>query len=256
MKNKSTDIYFFTGTGNTYLAAKKIAQTLEQNGCAVRLFDMAKSDPEKADLAKTIGVFFPIACWNTYPFVRRFINKLPKAQGTEAFVCSTMGDSSLKAAATIGDMLKNKGYSLIATKGFAMPNNLIAVQSEEKNIIKKDKAYAKMERFAADIANNAAKPEQTNVFLKFCFAVTAFITNLWESKLSQKLMRFNIIKEKCVKCGLCVKICPVKNISMKEYPVFDGGACQFCVRCISYCPQKAISKFLIFSSAQAIEISF
>ncbi|MDR3253832.1 MAG: 4Fe-4S binding protein, partial [Endomicrobium sp.] len=44
--------------------------------------------------------------------------------------------------------------------------------------------------------------------------------------------------------GLCVKICPVKNISFKEeYPILSGRKCQLCMRCISYCPEHAIKSF-------------
>jgi len=252
MKNKSVDIYFFTGTGNSYLAAKKITKTLEQNGCVVNLLDLAKAEPEKTDLSKTIGIFFPVACWNTYPFVRRFIGKLPKAAGTEVFVCSTMGGSSLKAAANIGNMLASKGYSVIGTKGFVMPNNFIGVKNEQKNADIREKAYLKMESFALDLVNGAAKPEYTNVFFKFCFLITGLITGMWERKFSQKMMRFNIVKEKCIKCRLCVDICPVQNISMQEYPAFDGNKCQFCMRCISYCPANAISKIFINKTYRAL----
>ncbi len=245
MRNKSVDIYFFTGTGNTYLAARKIKEVFEQNGCTVRLLNIEQNSPSEIDLSKTIAVAFPVACWNTYPFVRRFIKALPKASGTEAFVFSTMGDSSLKAAANFGDILKKKGYSLIATKGFKMPNNLISIQSEEKNIEKRNKAYIKIASFALDILNSAAKPEKTNIFFKMCLAVSSFITLLWEKKPAQKLINMKVIKEKCVKCGLCAKICPVKNISYKDFPYFDGNKCQICMRCVSYCPTGAIDSLFV-----------
>jgi len=42
LKNKVIDIYFFTGTGNTYIATKKIAEILETNGYTVNINDIAK----------------------------------------------------------------------------------------------------------------------------------------------------------------------------------------------------------------------
>lgn len=245
MNNKEIDIYYFTGTGNTYLATKKIAQTFTENGCSVRLFDIAKSNPLEIDFTKTLGFGFPTACWNTFPFVRRFFYNLPQSFGTEVFVFSTMGDSSLRAAAMIGDILKNKGYNVIATKGFKMPNNLIAIQSEAKNIVKREKAYLKIQSFAIDIFTEKSKAESVNIFLKFCFKISSFITNLWESKISQKIIRFKVSKKECTKCMLCVNICPVKNISFEDFPVFNGNKCQICMRCISYCPTNSIKSFLV-----------
>lgn len=245
MKTKSVDLYFFTGTGNTFLAAKKIAEVFKENDIKANLINIEKTDPKTIDLSKIIGLAFPIACWNTYPFIRRFIKNLPNAANTEIFVFSTMGDSSLKAAATIGNTLSKKGYSVIATKGFKMPNNLISVQSEEKNIIKRDMAFIKIKSFTLDMIHKTTKAEKTNIFFKFCFAISSFITSLWERTFFQKIIKFNLAKEKCTKCEICIKICPVENIKMKDYPEFNGNKCQVCMRCISYCPTRAIYKFPI-----------
>lgn len=253
MNNKNIDIYFFSGTGNTYLAAKKIAEIFTNNGCSVNLLPIEKSDPSKIDLSKTIGLGFTIACWNTYPFVRKFFENLPKAEGTELFVFTTMGDSSLKMAANTGHVLSKKGYSVIGTKGFCMPNNFLAVNSDDNNKKKINRAYMKIESFALDILNGASKAEKSNIFLRFCYAISKFITNMWNWKLSQKMMRLNLDKKKCIECKLCAEICPVKNISFSEYPAFDGNKCQFCLRCISYCPTKAIKKFFVLKTYRALD---
>lgn len=43
----------------------------------------------------------------------------------------------------------------------------------------------------------------------------------------------------CTKCGLCENLCPVSNIKLNEKPIHKNR-CQFCMRCIASCPQKAI----------------
>jgi ferredoxin len=253
LKTKIVDIYYFTGTGNTYLAAKKIETILKYNNCTVKINDIIKTDPQKINLLNTIGIGFPIACWNTFPIVKEFIYNLPQAFGTEVFIFTTMGDSSLKAAANYGNILKNKGYSPIGTNGFLMPNNFIAVQKEEKNIIKREKSYKKIEIFTNELVKGTLKIDKTNFFFKFCFAISNFITNKWKGKFFQKIIKFNIVKNKCTKCQLCIKICPVKNITFKNnYPIFDGQKCQLCMRCISYCPSHAIKSFLIRKTYKAL----
>jgi ferredoxin/flavodoxin len=253
VKNNSIDIYFFSGTGNTYLTAKKIADTFAKNGCLANLFPIEKSDPAKIDLSKTTGLGFPVACWNTYPFVRKFFENLPKAEGAEIFVFTTMGDSSLKMAANTGHILSKKGYSVIATKGFRMPNNFIAVRSDEQNKETIKRAYLKIESYAFDILNAVSKPEKTNIFLRCCYRISKFVTNTWTWKIAQTMMRLKLNKEKCTKCGLCAKICPVKSISYLQYPAFDGNRCQFCLRCLSYCPTKAIKKFFVLKTYRALD---
>ncbi len=51
-----------------------------------------------------------------------------------------------------------------------------------------------------------------------------------------------IIKEKCVKCGICVDSCPVekKAIRLKTYPQYNYKLCIKCFCCQEMCPQKAI----------------
>ncbi|MDR1941113.1 MAG: EFR1 family ferrodoxin [Endomicrobium sp.] len=244
MQSRQTNIYFFSGTGNTYLAAQKIKRVFEENENEVNLIRIEKSQPQSVDLSNTVGIAFTVACWNAYPFVREFIQNMPQAFGTEAFVFCTMGNNSLKAAANVGSILKDKGYKVTATKGFIMPNNFLGIQGEQRNKKTTEFTYAKIERFARDILNETSKPENTNFILKFFFAISAFVTNLWKTALFQKILNLKITKDLCVKCGFCAQICPTQNIEMRGYPFFKGK-CQICLRCSSYCPQKAISSLAV-----------
>ena len=47
---------------------------------------------------------------------------------------------------------------------------------------------------------------------------------------------------KCVKCGLCVRTCPVGAISKGDAVVVDNAKCSKCNSCIEVCPKKAISR--------------
>ena len=47
--------------------------------------------------------------------------------------------------------------------------------------------------------------------------------------------------EKCVGCGKCVGLCPMKNISLKHRLAFAGDTCTMCYRCVNTCPAKAIT---------------
>lgn len=45
---------------------------------------------------------------------------------------------------------------------------------------------------------------------------------------------------KCVKCGICKKVCPVKCITLQLYPTFDRSICIKCYCCQENCPHGAI----------------
>jgi len=47
-------------------------------------------------------------------------------------------------------------------------------------------------------------------------------------------------KEKCVKCGICSKKCPVDAIVLKPYPDCSHKKCIRCLCCIEVCPHDAV----------------
>lgn len=49
------------------------------------------------------------------------------------------------------------------------------------------------------------------------------------------------IHENCIGCGLCVSLCPMKNISLNNGKAVADKKCTMCYRCISHCPKKAIT---------------
>lgn len=46
--------------------------------------------------------------------------------------------------------------------------------------------------------------------------------------------------DKCISCGKCVSVCPLKNIRLKNNRPRWGENCTHCMACISYCPTEAI----------------
>ena len=65
------------------------------------------------------------------------------------------------------------------------------------------------------------------------------------AKICKNLMRYEIIADKCKKCSLCARQCPVNAISGvvgKEPYVIDQEKCIKCGMCLSSCKFKAIIK--------------
>lgn len=247
MKANKSDIYVFSGTGNTLSIAKKIAQVFNAKNILTKVHRIEATDPKNIDLNATIGIGCTVACWNTYPLVKKWLKELPVSNGTEIFLFDSMGDSSLKMIASIAKQLENKGYKIIASKEFKMPNNFLLVENEDKKLKKLNITMPLVEKFAEDIAEGKADTVKGSFIYSLFFVFTSFVVSTWNWKLSQKMIAFKIDKTLCTKCNLCADICPKNNITMNEFPVFNNK-CEICLRCISYCPVKAISSKLLYKN--------
>ena len=53
--------------------------------------------------------------------------------------------------------------------------------------------------------------------------------------------KLKIDKNRCIRCGKCASLCPMKNISLKSGNAVAGGKCTMCYRCVSFCPMQAIT---------------
>ena len=61
--------------------------------------------------------------------------------------------------------------------------------------------------------------------------------------------------KKCTSCGLCVKLCPVGAISLKDPKKTDTKLCISCMRCINVCPNKSrkLNSFLVKVASKKME---
>ncbi len=213
------DFYYFSGTGNTLLVIRKMKEVFESHGMEVNLFRMEKTDPSEVNVSHLIGLGFPVAEQGTYPFVWDFISALPPAQGTRIFMVDTLLAFSGGAVGPVKKIVKAKGYTPIGAKEIRMPNNLFPGKIIPEKVEKKVRKRARRRRgnTPEDI------PAGRSRWRRFPIVRTS-LSRISRSEASWKFFKrfypLEIDREKCTKCGLCVTLCPVKNIKMNEYPEF------------------------------------
>ncbi len=48
------------------------------------------------------------------------------------------------------------------------------------------------------------------------------------------------VDENCDGCGVCVDVCPVGNVGLKDEKPVWGNKCESCLACFHWCPKASI----------------
>ena len=103
----------------------------------------------------------------------------------------------------------------------------------------RSRAKRKIERAAVLYKQGKPTEEGLNVLyhLAGLFGQRLYFPNKTKSYTDQ----LKIDENKCIGCGKCVKLCPMKNITLKQDKAVPGNTCTMCYRCINHCPKQAIT---------------
>jgi len=257
MYYRSMEIYFMSGTGNSFRAATWMMEIANKKDTRSKLHQISRYY-KKSDFAgecnDLLGMVFPTHGF-TAPFpVIRYALRLPHGRGKHAFVVATRAGTRIAsisfpglegtAGYLIALILILKGYIVRGVMGLDMPSNWMSLHwglntTNSKFII--DRAKIKADTFMKRIL------EGKKVFRGLQFLLVGLI--LSPISLAYLVIgRFFLSKlffasSNCTGCGLCAKSCPFKAIrivgSNKPRPYWTF-ACESCMRCMGYCPNKAV----------------
>lgn len=222
-------IFWFSGTGNSLYAAKRLSAELSDLPLA-QMADGAAFGSVGGEGAK-IGFVFPSYYGNLPRTVRAFVEKLDIRPGTYLFAIVTMGGVGQGAVAALDKALIEKGLRLSYGRGLMMPANYVIKYNPadpDKGAKAMDKADNRLHKFAAEIAVATQKVKT--------LPITA--NNLYKN--IEALDEMFTVSDKCTSCGLCERICLVKNIRLENGQPEWLHHCEHCVACISWCPVRAI----------------
>ena len=240
-----TEIYYFSGTGNSLFIAKELEKRLPD--CRlVPVVHVLKHGKIKTT-ADVIGIVFPIYA-TTYPDeIKQFIALLDCPKDAYIFAVSSR-KCRPRVFAALGNLLARKGCALSAARSISMPQNYIpvfAVEAEEE-IKRQDEALFKtLDAFAQTILTRQpaiAQAQKLPAHVAVLYAIVRF-----SSFLNRKTRYFNLenrfyADDKCIGCGLCQKTCLAERIRLDSgRPVWDARIpCRLCLACVHFCPAQAI----------------
>jgi ferredoxin len=233
----STKIFWFSGSGNSLYMAKRIAQALGD----AELVPIAGSVGRIEELPRRFGIVFPVYAWGPPGIVADFMQNLPDGETEYVFAVATCGGSPGSAMAIAKKMLLGRGITLDAAMTVRMVENYPpmggAPDSVKQEAILTD-AGSEIDGIVASIKDGFhGVSGKNNAFFSLLGRV---VYPLFRKNVSRQADKF-LSDGKCTSCGVCVKICPVGNISLDEEgrPVW-GDRCEQCFACFHWCPEKSV----------------
>ena len=231
-------ILYFSGTGNSRYTAREIAGITGER--LVCINDIMRDGMNVRLSSHSPFVFvLPTYAWRMPRVAEEFIRKAGFAGTKDAYFILTCGSETGNAWKYAKRLCDKKGLKFLGLKGIKMPENYIVMFSapgkdESKKII--GGALPDMVEAAERIKTGRPfeKPK-----LSFVDRIKSSLVNIMFYPLFVKADGF-FAKESCVSCGLCEKICPLKNITLLSGRPVWGDSCTHCMACICACPEGAI----------------
>ena len=234
-----TIIYYFTGTGNSLAAARKIAAVLG-DGELVPIASLQNIPGEIIPAAERVGIVCPVYDAGVPRIVAEFAGRLNLSRAGYTFAIVTMGGTGVSALHQLNAIfMKAQGRKLTAAFAVMMPGNFPPVgrppQGEKKDKIL-SAADEHLALIAEKIGQGIAVPPGFSPFssvLRY-FLYPPFFNNVhgMDKDLS--------VSDACTSCGTCVKVCPVENIMMAKDKPSWLHHCELCCACLHFCPVEAI----------------
>jgi len=249
-------ILYFSGTGNTDYIARYIEKKLQiySSIIDVSFLSIENCSPEELKDYDIICFGFPVFELNSPEIVRNFLANLSPIQNKGVFIFCTMGLWEGNAIRKNFKPFKEKGYAFLGSMSIIMPGtDGLAMMDKNSKYVKKalEKDYTilpKVDKLTTRIGKIAEKissgEKLKDISKKPPFKIASTVISpsfhlIYLFLVNFMKKRFYATKD-CTFCDLCVKNCPVENISIIDEKIVFGDQCIMCLRCVHQCPAEAI----------------
>lgn len=233
---------YFSGTGNTRYCIKKFVKEIDSSAQTFVIEDINAVNAIKNN--EEIVLAYPIYFSNLPKIVRDFINNNKEIfSGKKMYIIATMGLFSGDGTGCSARLLKKFGAKIIGGLHIKMPDCIgdekLLKKSLEQN--KEIVQRANMKILDAVEKYKSGLPTKDGLNLLYHLA-GLFGQRLWFFGKTKKYYdKINIDQEKCVRCGKCTELCPMKNLQLTFGKVYQNSKCVMCYRCFANCPKQAIT---------------
>jgi Dissimilatory sulfite reductase (desulfoviridin), alpha and beta subunits len=232
-----TTIFYFSGTGNSLWIARLLARELGNTD----LVSMVNWDKKHHKInSTTIGLVFPVHMWGVPRRVLEFLDYLEALSPEYIFAVAVNAGQVSNTLVQLKKVMQCRGLILSSGWSVVLPSNYIP-WGGPGSVIRQKELYAAARTQIADIAPAIGQGfelpvEKGPLWQRIIFT---WLYNLSFPHVPEMDKNF-WVDDRCNQCGLCVKLCPSRNILITEDKLTWSSHCEQCLSCIQWCPQEAL----------------
>lgn len=239
-------IFYFTGTGNSFAAAKIVAEktgdTLANIGTSYKYkkfnFMLKQEEP--------LGFVFPVYSWTTPSIVDMFIRRANLRTETQETFTPCYCYVIITCGAFVGNtarifakrLLRDQGINVDASFSIQSVDNCIFL-NEPAQGEKRDQLLAQADAAARRIALRIKAREDVHDEHRNPLGI--IFSHLTEKEEKPGPTKKFYVLPTCTGCGQCATLCPTNTITlMNGGPRWAELGCTQCLSCLHHCPVDAI----------------
>jgi len=233
----SNYIFYFTSTGNSLAVSRTVGEKC--GGTLVGIPFALQNKSISIQEGDTVGIIFPLYAYGLPKIVQKFVAETDLSKAGYLYSIVTEGGKTGYPKDQMEKLCAASGHALDACWWLQMPNNYTLIedtQPEEVQEAIRSAADKKLAKIIVSITNKEKIHEDTK-FLTRKFAESA--NNGFSQNIHMFDQKFTVLPT-CTNCNICVKICPVNNITDVDGNKIWNQKCEGCLSCMHFCPEKAI----------------
>jgi len=246
---KKALITTFSQSGSTKNIADRIANGIKSDKWEIERVDIAKSNMKDVSQYDLVGIGTPAYFFRPPFIVQDFVNRLKGLKNKPTFVFVLHGTHLGDCGNRIRRTLKRKGakdlgyftsYGADYWMGYIKRGTMFSPDSPTKKELQSAEEFGKSVVKSFSDQRDEITPYDPPIPLMY---------RIERATVNRPLVKYFYSKtftvnDDCNNCGVCIKKCPVNNISEQYGKLKWDSNCQLCATCELSCPKDAIQSAL------------